>query len=141
MNTKGATLEWRAHPARERIGAAVVASLAILAISGTVFLSSRSVPWSVVSTLLLLFSLNRFYFPSRFTIDSQRITATYLFRRQSCAWGKIIRFRHDANGAYLSTRGRPSRLDPFRGIHILFGSEKEKVIPRITSFMREAGTR
>ena len=137
---KDTTLIWRACPARERILAAVITSLVILTIAGAVFHSFRSIPWSIAATLLLLFSLNRFYFPSRFTINQKGISATYLFRRQSYTWSRINRFRHDDNGAYLSTRRRSSWLDPHRGMHILFGGEKEAVISHIRNFMREAGS-
>ncbi|MFQ5653776.1 MAG: PH domain-containing protein, partial [Planctomycetota bacterium] len=80
---------------------------------------------------LLVLALNRFYFPSRFRIDDEGITARYTLRRQRCRWSEVRRFRHDERGAWLTPRSRPSRLDAYRGMHILFGRHREEVIERI----------
>ena len=122
---------WRAHPARERLAITMAALMLVLAFSIAIFISSDSYVWAVVSLLVLLLALNRFFFPSKFHINSQGITARYLLKTQKLAWKEIRRFILDSHGGYLSTRAIPSRLDPYRGMHILFGPHREAVIKRI----------
>jgi len=90
-----------------------------------------SVVAGVVAMLVLLVALNRFFFPSRFEIDDEGITAHYLLSSQRLEWAGLRRFLHDENGGYLSTRARRSRLDAWKGMHILFGDERDRVISLI----------
>ena len=122
---------WQAHPARERIGAAVLALSLIGAFAGAVGLSFQSPVWAAVSCLVLLAALSRFFFPSRFVIDADGITARYLLRSQQVRWDDIRRFVQDDRGGYISTRAKRSWLDAYRGMHILFGIHREAVIERI----------
>lgn len=134
-------LSWRVHPARERVKATLFATVVILTIAVAIYVSFRSVGWSLIALLVLVMSLNRFFFPSRFTIDHEGITACYPLRRQRCAWENVRRFLHDRNGGYLSTRHGSSRLDAFRGMHVLFGNRQEAVIREIRHYVGEAQCR
>lgn len=134
-------LTWTAHPARERVGAGVVALLTIAAFALVVYLAcgwlgpiERRVV-GVVAGLVLVASLHRFFFPSRFEIDADGITARYLLRTQRFPWSRLRRFTHDQRGGYLSSRGRASRFDAYRGLHILFGDQRERVVGLIRSHL------
>ena len=127
----GIDFTWQAHPARERIGTAVLALSLIGAFAGVVLLSFQSVVWAVAACLVLLVALNRFFFPSRFVINADGITARYLLRTQQIRWDDIRRFVQDDRGGYISTRAKRSWLDAYRGMHILFGTNREAVIERI----------
>ncbi len=131
---------WQAHPAAERIGAALVGSLIVIAAAGAIYASFQSIEWSVLALVVLVLSLNRFYFRSRFHIDSEGITARFPLRSQRCRWADIRRFMVDDHGGYLSTRARRSWLDAYRGLHILFGRQRPAVIDQIrTHLPRESG--
>lgn len=127
----GTEFTWQAHPARERIGAAVLALGLIGAFAGAVGLSFQSPVWAAAACLILLAALNRFFFPSRFMIDADGITARYMLRSQQVRWDDIRRFVQDDRGGYISTRAKRSWLDAYRGMHILFGAHREAVIERI----------
>jgi hypothetical protein len=136
-------LTWTAHPARERVGAAVGTLLTIVAFAGVVYLAcgwlgpvERRVVAGVAG-LVLVASLHRFFFPSRFEIDADGITARYLLRTQRFTWSRLRRFTHDQRGGYLSSRGRASRFDAYRGLHILFGDQRERVIERVRSHLAD----
>ena len=122
---------WQAHPAGERVGAAILGAVVILAITAAVFLFSGNWGWSVVSIVVLGAALNRFYLPSRFTIDADGITARFPLRTQRFRWQDVRRFVIDEHGGYLSTRSTRSWLDAYRGLHILFGNQRNAVIDRI----------
>jgi hypothetical protein len=127
----GTDFTWHAHPARERIVAAVLALSLIGAFTGVVGLSFQSLVWAAAALLVLLAALSRFFFPSRFMIDADGITARYLLRTQQIKWCDIRRFVQDDRGGYISTRAKRSWLDAYRGMHILFGTHRETVIKRI----------
>jgi len=126
---------WQAHPARERAGHAAAATFVVVVLgllSGALMQSSW---WGVLAVALMAAALNRFFFPSRFTIDDEGITARYPLRSRRLRWADLRRFVHDDEGGYLSTRARPSRLDAWRGMHLLFGRRREDVVPRILAHM------
>ncbi|MHC4420667.1 MAG: PH domain-containing protein [Planctomycetota bacterium] len=126
---------WHAHPAGERVGAAVAGSVIVLAAAAAILLSFESLAWSALALFVLVTALNRFYFRSRFHIDSDGITARYPLRSQRCRWADVRRFMADAHGGYLSTRSRRSWLDAYRGLHILFGRQRPAVIEQIRAHL------
>ncbi len=130
------TITWHAHPARQRPRQTLIAGAIILALAGGVFATTTSPWWALAAAVVLLLSLNRFFFPSTFSIDEAGITARYPLRRMRFPWQRLRRFVHDQYGGYLSTRARRSRLDAWSGMHILFGEDREGVVAAIRSRMR-----
>lgn len=134
MTTRDATanrtpeLSWRAHPARERLLAGVLTTLLIVALASAIYAFMGSLAWSILAVLVLVLALNRFYFPSRFVIDDDGISARYLLSRQRYEWSSVRRFLWDRRGVYLSTRRRRSWLDAYRGLNVLFGAHQSEVI-------------
>lgn len=126
---------WRAHPARERGGRTALAVLLIGALAAVIGFQFGWL-WAAGAAALLLLSLNRFFLASRFTIDEQGITARYPLRRQRLRWRDVRRFVSDQNGGYLSTRAQPSWIDAYRGMHLLFGAQREAVIQRIRGHIK-----
>ena len=129
---------WRAHPARQRPVAALFAA-AVIAAMAVVCALAVNVWWGIIAAVVLVLTLHRFFFPSRFTIDEQGVTARYLLGTRCCAWSEIRRACHDRHGVYLSTRSRPSRLDAYRGIQLLFGRSREEVLHRIRLHLADGG--
>ena len=129
---------WRAHPARQRPAAAVFAAGVIAAMVAACALVANAW-WAALAVVLLVVPLKGFFFPSRFTIDQRGVTARYLLRTRRYAWSEIRRFCHDRHGVYLSTRSQPSRLDAYRGMHLLFGSSREEVLRRIRARLAGGG--
>jgi hypothetical protein len=123
-------LEWSAHPARQRPLAALTALVVCSAFAAIVWVSFGA-GWSVLSIVVLVLSLHRFFFSSRFVIDAQGVSATYLLRRQRLRWSDVRRFVSDERGGYLSTRSALSRWDAFGGIHIIFNQNRQRVIDEV----------
>jgi hypothetical protein len=121
---------WYAHPLREHairgvIGMTIIAGFALFAA-----ILMNSVVWGVLAAGVMVLLLNRFFFPSRFSIDEEGITAWYPLRRARFRWAELRQFVHDRHAGFLSTRAASSRLGA-RGMHILFGDQRESVIARI----------
>ena len=133
---------WHAHPARAHPGRAVGTTIAIVVISGLIFtlcffdglsLATSSIVGSAALAVLVI-ALNRFYFPSRFEFDDEKITAIHPLKRHDMQWNRVQRFLHDENGGYLSTRANRSRLDAFQGMHLLFEeSRRDDIVRKIQS--------
>jgi hypothetical protein len=119
--------QWKAYPAKERSRSAITGGLIILFLAVIIFLVFKSWILALLSIFVLVLRLNRFYFPSSFSIDSEGISAKYLLNTQYMNWNDVKRIVNDENGAYLSERTISSRWDAFRGMHILFGNDSDKV--------------
>ncbi len=128
---------WHAHPAGERTGPAVLGLVIVAALAAAVWMAVHSIAWMVISAIVLVAALNRFYFRSRFEIDSEGITARYPLRTQRLRWSDTRRFVVDDHGGYLSSRSKRSRLDAWQGLHILFGRQRTAVIERIQAHLGE----
>ncbi len=130
---------WRAHPARERPWAAIGAFVIIAAVAAATMVLAGAWWWGVLAAVVLILALNRFFFPSSFSIEEDGVSASYLFGTKRFAWTDVRRFCHDRNGAYLSTRSQRSRLDAYRGIHLLFGDSRDEVLCRIRQRLAQQG--
>lgn len=129
---------WKAHPLRERQLAGAITTLLILALGAAIYVGMGSVAWSLLAVVVLVLALNRFYFPSRFEIDQDGISARYLLSRDRYEWASVRRFLWDARGAYLSTRRKSSWLDAYRGLTVLFGNHQAEIMKLIRRHMDEA---
>jgi hypothetical protein len=134
-----AEFTWRAHPALERRVPAALGAVLVLGVAGAVYASSGSPGWGALALLVLTAALRRFYFPSRFDIDQQGITARFPLATRRLRWSDVRRFVTDRHGGYLSPRPGRSRLDAYRGLHILFGAQREAVVQRIRAHLHREG--
>ena len=130
-----AAFTWYAHPAGERTGPAVLGLVIVAALAAAVWAMVHSVTGAAVTAIVMVAALNRFYFRSRFEIDSDGITARYPLRTQRLRWSETRRFVVDDHGGYLSSRSKRSRLDAWQGLHILFGRQRTAVIERIQAHL------
>ena len=122
---------WHAQPAAERLSAAIAGAAIVLALAGAAWLAGGSIWWAVLTTMVLLGSLRRFYLPSVFSIDDEGITARSGISQRRMVWRDVRRFVVDDAGGFLSTRSKHSWFDAGRGLHILFGHDRPDVIERI----------
>ena len=129
-------LEWRVHPARERAAAACVAVAVMSAMACLSALLMQSIGWGVLAFAVQVFALRRFLLPSEFRVDAQGVTACNGWETRRYRWSEIRRFLCDGQGGYLSTRRSGSLLDLFRGMHLIFGENREAVVTRIREHLR-----
>jgi hypothetical protein len=127
---------WVAHPAREQPARAAVGLVWILAVAAVLYATTFSLFWPAFAVIFLLAALNRFFFSSRYIVDEEGITATCLLRWQRMNWVDVKRFVHDERGGMLSDRPRPSRLDAYRGVHVLFGKDGPQAVRAIEERLR-----
>lgn len=108
-----------------------------IAIAMTVWLEGAhpftAAAWGILSSGVLIIALNRFFFPTRFSIDEGGITARFPLRSIRYEWADVRRFVHDEYGGCFYRRARQSRLDACSGLTISFGSQKQAVIDCINT--------
>lgn len=138
--TNDDVLFWRVHPARERMLAAAFALAVVLAMAALTAAIMQSLGWGLLAVAVQIVALRRFFLPSEFQIDAEGVSASGVWSRQQYRWDEIRRFLCDGRGGFLSTRSNGSSLDLFRGMHLIFGNNREAVICRIQSRLREETT-
>lgn len=87
--------------------------------------------WALLAAAILTLSLNKFLFPSTYTIDESGIDARLPLKTQRLDWPRVRRFVHDEHGGYLSTRARRSWTDAYRGMHLQFSDDRGEQIEMI----------
>jgi hypothetical protein len=78
----------------------------------------------VLGGVLLLLVLNGFFLPTSYRMDARGVQQKRLFFRLERSWGDFRCFYTDRFGMMLSTKQRPSRLDPWRGFSLWFPDDK-----------------
>ena len=138
-HAEAAATTWRAHPARERPVAAAVGGAAVAAVVLAVYLCSLSWAVTLLAAVWMVVQMRHFFLPSRFAIDPDGITARDALGRKRYRWREVRRFVADRHGAYLSTRERQSWLDPWRGMHVLFGQRRDEIRAAIRDAIERGG--
>ena len=117
---EGGAIAWSVWPATiylwRSLAAAAVISLTV------VFLTyyAGGAILGVVGGALLLLVLNGFFLPTSYRLDAKGVRQKRLFFHLERPWGDFRCFYCDRFGMMLSTKDRPSRLDPWRGFSLWF---------------------
>jgi hypothetical protein len=130
---EGETLEWTVHPVRRKWWVSVVVTMFIAAVGATVKALTDSTGFTLLAVAILLLSLAKFYFPTKFKLSDRGVTVKTTTQTLFKEW-KIYRSCYpDKKGILLSTFAEPSRLENFRGLYVMFEGNNDEV----TAFVRE----
>jgi len=121
-------LEWSVFPFLEdkRRSAVVVAIIAAAGI--LVHLAFKDVFLTLLSLAILVVSLHTFFTKTTYRLEEKGVTVTTLGVKTFKTWSAFKRYSTDAKGITLSPFAKPSRLDPFRSVRMLFGGNKDEVV-------------
>ncbi len=121
-------LAWTAHPLMRRRLRGAITLAAILTVAVVLGVYMRSPFWGAFAAMVLVLSLEGFYLPTRYRLDSEGIQVRKAFSRSSMPWEKFRRVYEDGNGLTLSPYRHRSVLEPYRSARLLFdGGEAEAV--------------
>ena len=130
-------LRWIAHPLRDDPPTRSALLLALLlGVSIVVSFSFQNGWLGFLSLGLLVASLSRYFFPTRYVLDGAGVGIFHLASRRQIPWGQIRRYTTDANGIFLSPFERPHRLETFRGNFLRFSGNREEVIRFVCTQVR-----
>lgn len=124
---EGAVLEWTCHPMKRKPLAAAIASLLIVVIAVLVYLATESRMFTVLALVILLLSLAKFYFPTRYRLSDRRIIVKTTTHTLTKEWPMYRSCWPDRNGILLSPFAEQSRLENFRGLFLLFDNNADEV--------------
>lgn len=130
------TLEWTVHLAREEPGkGAAVALVATLAglLSALVFGNPLAF---LVGFLAIVGSTAEFLLPVRFRLDARGASRKVGWSFTQIEWKDVRRVIEGSDGVKLSPLERSSKLAPFRGVYLRFGSRRQAVLDLI-AYWRE----
>lgn len=132
--TDDRALAWTVWPARDRPGIAALVIVVVLLVAVFAEKLMQS-PWAgLLAGLFLAHALRGFFFPTIYRVDSSGVSTHCLFHVVHYPWRRIRRFRHDAHGAFLSTRARPGFLDRFSGLHLTWNANRDEAVRMIDDF-------
>lgn len=124
-------LAWESHPLRERPLAGLGTIVVIVLLGGLVTDWMGHVAWGWLAVLALCLSLHRFFFATRYRIDAQGIEARTLAGVRRVAWPEVRHARIGERGAWLSPSPLPNWRDGRRGVHVLYGRQRDKVVAEL----------
>jgi hypothetical protein len=78
--------------------------------------------------VVLFASLAKFYLPTKYRLSDKRIMVKSTTQTVYKNWSQYRSFYPDRNGVLLSPFVRPSRLENFRGLYLIFENNKKDVI-------------
>ena len=124
-------LSWQVHPARNRPGIALCAA-GVIALAAWICADlMEHFGWAVLAVVVLVVGANRFFFPTRYELDDEGITARFPLKTSRYRWAELRRFVYDRSGGFLSPRAKRSFLDEYRGISLLFPDDSQEIIQEI----------
>jgi len=128
-------LVWRAWPAAERPGQALAVGLALLgaAIAGGIY--GRDPVLAAIALAILTLSLAPYYFPTHIRLDGAGIQLTTPLGAKRREWDSFQSYAADARGITVSPYRRPSLLEAYRGVRLLYGpaADRQAVLSRVAS--------
>lgn len=108
---------WTAWPAAERPFRTAVVVLVDLALSVLAGLLGGDALWGATGLALLLISQSRWFLPTTYELDDDRLVAGFPLRRRLVRWRDARVLVLDPGGGWLSTsrRGRRAGIDLYWG--------------------------
>jgi hypothetical protein len=119
-------LEWSVFPFTENLRKSAMVVLIIAGAGIVVHVAFKDVFLTLLSVVILLVSLHTFFTRTAYRLDDKGGIRT------SKAWSAFKRYQADAKGVTLSPFAKPSRLDPFRSVRLLFGGNRDEVVAFIS---------
>lgn len=130
---EGEVLEWTCHPLKRKPLASAAVVLFIITVGVAIYLTTYSRLFTVLGLVILLMSLAKFFFPTRFKLSDRGIAIKTTTQTLFKDW-KIYRSCYpDKKGILLSPFVEPSRMENFRGLYVMFEGNADEV----TSFVRQ----
>lgn len=120
-------LEWTCHPVKRKPLVSALVTLFIFVVVALVFYTTSSRAFGVLAAVVMLASLAKFYFPTTYRLTNDRITIKTTTQTLRKDWSIYRSCYPDKNGILLSPFVRPSRLENFRGIYLMFANNRDEV--------------
>ena len=131
MTERTMSLEWVAHPAKQRPQDVMLAACVILVAAYAVLVSLGSALLAALAVAFLLAAIAPFLVPTRYRLDAEQLVERRLFVTRSRRWAELRRVEIGKTAALVSPYRQPRWLDRYRGMTIFLpqpGSDRDAVI-------------
>jgi hypothetical protein len=88
-------------------------------------------------TAILIATQAVFFFTTTYTIDKKGLVAKFPIRKKQYTWEQIRRVKYFKEACFLFTRKKPSNMDGWTGITVMYGDKRDEVIRVIKSHLLE----
>jgi len=130
-------LTWTIHPVVERPAVSVAVVLFLIAILVLIKISFQAWWWVILSALLIMVSLARFFLPTRYELTNEGVTSRMLFVVHQRPWSYFRSFYRSKRGVVLSPFDHPSKLDTYRGMHLFCLKNRNEVIDFVSKKLKQ----
>jgi hypothetical protein len=138
-------LKWTSHPFKDypRSSLLLVIFIIILAIS---LWKIAVLMWDMplfyyLGMAIFLISLITYFIPTKYELDENKITITYLMIKVEKKYKDFGCYYLDNKGIMLGTFKKPRRLDPFRGTSLRFSKTRAEKSELLAILERKIGNR
>ncbi len=125
---ESARLEWSVLPFKENLKRSMIVVGIIIGSGFVVYLGFGDVFLGVLSVVILLVSLHTYFTRTTYCLTSKGVEIRSSLGRTFKSWSEFKRFHADGKGISLSPFEKPSRLEPFRSVRLLYGGNREDVV-------------
>ena len=129
----GGTLEWSVFPCKENMRRSVVVIVIIIACGIVVYVAFKDVFLGVLSVLILFASLHTFFTRTRYRLDRDGVVIRTSLAKTVKKWSDFKRYYADRRGVTLSPFAKPSRLEPFRSVRLLYKDNRDDVVEFVST--------
>ena len=125
-------LEWSVFPFLEDTRRSAIVVSIVVAACVAVHLAFKDVFLTVLSLAILLVSLHTFFTKTTYRLGEKGVTVRPVGVKTFKTWSAFKRYSADGKGVTLSPFAKPSRLDPFRSVRLLYGGNRDEVVAFIS---------
>lgn len=131
-------LIWKVHPLKEHWVKSVTVILFLISIFTIIQSEFRQPVLTLISIVVLVGSLLRYFLPTEYRVNDEGIQITFLGRTKVRKWTEFKSFYVCKTGVQLSPFPRPHWLDTFRGYFVLFGKDKHIIVEYIKARIHDS---
>lgn len=128
LQNKEKELVWSVFPARESIAKTIAVLATIIGFGVVVYLTTGDIFLSILSMIILTASLHGFFTVTWYRLSDEGVEIRRAIGHLRKQWTDFKRFYADKKGITLSPFEKPSRLEAFRSVRLLFGGNREDVV-------------
>lgn len=132
------TFYWEVFPCKEnKIRLGIIVSI-ILTFLFLVYLESHQFGWVALSAVIFILSLHKFFFKTSYELNNKEIIIYHMGKKSSRLLSDFKRIEFHKTGVFLSPFKKPSRLDSYRGVFVLYGKlDKMNINDNFLKFLPE----
>jgi hypothetical protein len=124
----GDILEWSVLPFMENARRSVFVVIVIVAAAVVVYFAFDDVFFAMLSAAILVASLFTYFTRTTYRLDDREVVIKSSVGKNAKMWSYFKRYYVDRKGITLSPFETKTRLEPFRSVRLLYGSEKDEVV-------------